>query len=126
MIDVVPMLAESPEVTIERPITRTNGQVVVLKTSHLCQWLESAACYYTTLTAQALLLRKGRISWEEEGRGTLKSLRGEGVLKLWGVLTLGEHHWRRGTKCKKNSGGTDSGGTSLWEGDELQKELWGA
>ena len=61
MIDVVPMLAESAEITIERPITRSNGQSVVLKTSHLCQWLESAACYYTTLTAQALLLGKGKL-----------------------------------------------------------------
>lgn len=53
------MLAESKEITIERPITRSNGQPVVLKTSHLCQWLESAACYFTTLTAQALLQGKG-------------------------------------------------------------------
>lgn len=105
MIDVVPMLAESPEVTIERPITRTNGQVVVLKTSHLCQWLESAACYYTTLTAQALLLRKGRISWEEEGGGDIKISEGGG-----GIKTLG---------------GVDSGRTSLEEGDKVQKELRG-
>ena len=59
VVEVIPLLAESPEVTIERPIKRSNGQSVVLKTSHLCQWLESAACYYTTLTAQALLLGTG-------------------------------------------------------------------
>ena len=59
MIDVVPLLAGSQEIAIERPITRSSGQSVVLKTSHLCQWLESAACFYTILTAQAFLLSKG-------------------------------------------------------------------
>ena len=48
--DVIPLLAESREVKIEQPLLRSKGQTVVLKTSHLCQWLESAASYYTITT----------------------------------------------------------------------------
>ncbi len=57
--DVIPTLMESREIQIERPISRSDGQTVILKTSHLCQWLESVAAYFTTVTAQTHTDSKG-------------------------------------------------------------------
>ena len=57
---VIPLLAESREVRIEHPLIRTGGHKTLLKTSHLCQWLESAASYYATLTAQSSLHKQGK------------------------------------------------------------------
>ena len=57
--DVIPLLVESHEIHIEHPLARSSGQTMILKTSHLCQWLESVASFYTTLTAQRLLLNRG-------------------------------------------------------------------
>ena len=63
------MLLSSPEIRLELPVTRSSGQSTALKTSHLCQWLESVASYYTTITSQALLCGKGRLRGRgEEGR----------------------------------------------------------
>lgn len=67
--DVIPLLAESREVKIEQPLLRSKGQTVVLKTSHLCQWLESAASYYTITTARTLrqssvAQEQGKANWE--------------------------------------------------------------
>ena len=57
--ELIPLLATSTRVTVEQPILRSSGQTMVLKTSHICQWLEVAASFYTTVTVQELLLRKG-------------------------------------------------------------------
>ena len=57
--DVIPLLTESREIQIERPITRTDAQTVILKTSHLCQWLESVASYFVTINAQSYTMKKG-------------------------------------------------------------------
>ncbi len=57
--DVIPTLTESREIQIERPISRSDGQTVILKTSHLCQWLESVAAFFTTITAQSQTDSKG-------------------------------------------------------------------
>ena len=54
--DVIPLLVESHEIHIEHLLSRSSGQTMILKTNHLCQWLESLASFYTTLTAQRLLL----------------------------------------------------------------------
>ena len=61
--DVIPLLVESHEIHIEHPMSRSSGQTMILKTSHLCQWLESVASFYTTLTAQRLLLNRGRLAY---------------------------------------------------------------
>ena len=57
--EVIPMLLSSPEIRLELPLSRSSGSSTALKTSHLCQWLESVAAYYTTITSQALLCGKG-------------------------------------------------------------------
>ncbi|XP_064407226.1 integrator complex subunit 10-like isoform X1 [Halichondria panicea] len=67
--DVIPTLTESREIQIERPISRSDGQTVILKTSHLCQWLESVAAYFTTVTAQSQTASRdhpcaGRAGWD--------------------------------------------------------------
>ena len=56
--ELIPLLATSTQVILERPFLRSSGQSMVLKTSHICQWLEVAASYFTTLTVQDLFLRK--------------------------------------------------------------------
>lgn len=60
MTELIPILATSPHVAIEQPFLRSTGQNMVLKTSHICQWLEVAASFYTTLTVQELLLGKSK------------------------------------------------------------------
>ena len=64
--DLIPLLAMSPGLILEQPFLRSNGQSLILKTSHVCQWLEVAASYYTSLTVQALLSRKRKplIGWQ--------------------------------------------------------------
>ena len=61
--DLIPLLAMSPGLILEQPFLRSNGQSLILKTSHVCQWLEIAASYYTSLTVQALLSRKRKMSF---------------------------------------------------------------
>ena len=59
MCEVIPLLLASPEIRLELPVVRSSGQSTTLKTSHLCQWLESVASFYTTVTSQALLGGRG-------------------------------------------------------------------
>ncbi|KAL5469035.1 hypothetical protein EMCRGX_G030223 [Ephydatia muelleri] len=58
--DIIPLLVNSPHVHTGQPITRTDGTSTTLKTSHLCQWLESAASYYTTLISEGALQNKSK------------------------------------------------------------------
>ena len=55
--ELIPILATSPCIIVDEPLLRTSGQTVALKTSHICQWLEIAASFYTTLTVQQVLCR---------------------------------------------------------------------
>ena len=59
--EVIPLLLASPEIRLELPVVRSSGQSTTLKTSHLCQWLESVASFYTTVTSQALLCGRGEL-----------------------------------------------------------------
>jgi hypothetical protein len=68
--EVIPTLLSSPEIRLELPVTRSSGQSTALKTSHLCQWLECVASYYTTITSQALLCGRahrcaGKVGWDQ-------------------------------------------------------------
>jgi hypothetical protein len=63
--DLIPLLASSPRINIDQPLLRSSGQTQVLKTSHICQWLEVAANYLTNINMDN---RKhslaGRQAWE--------------------------------------------------------------
>jgi integrator complex subunit 10 len=68
--EVIPLLLASPEIRLELPVVRSSGQSTTLKTSHLCQWLESVASFYTTVTSQALLCGRGhkcagKVGWDQ-------------------------------------------------------------
>lgn len=64
---------------------RSSGQSTALKTSHLCQWLESVASYYTTITSQALLCGRGEESERMGGMGEgWRRKVGEGGKEGWG------------------------------------------
>ena len=53
--ELIPLLASSPSISLDQPILRTSGQTMVLKTNHICQWLEVAASYHTEVIVQSLL-----------------------------------------------------------------------
>ena len=57
--EVIPLLASSSSISLDQPILRTSGQTTVLKTSHVCQWLEVAASYHTSVIVQSLMQGKG-------------------------------------------------------------------
>ncbi|XP_019851129.1 PREDICTED: integrator complex subunit 10-like isoform X2 [Amphimedon queenslandica] len=71
--ELIPLLATSGWIVIDQPTLRSSGQTLVLKTSHICQWLEVSACYLTTITVERTLGGKnsigqsslsGKAAWE--------------------------------------------------------------